>query len=298
MCIPSDQILLLGSSHLEHAVTRSHLRLPFPQHLSDCQQWVLSVCLSSSYLFSFADPIKPVIFLKLLLTLGLCISWGQHFYDSQRLGRLIGGSNNRSLGKASAAFCPFCRGRTLTSEGRGPVVSPAFPHLVRLPPTPATPWQSRPPSPRHGAEAAGFPQPIILVPTPCVLHMAFGKIIKQKWNRLRNEHKRINSLELWLHNGNRLPWMNPCTEVMNSRVNALPWVHLYYYITPESIDKVAFFCKRGMALNWIKVNVIILTEANSTADSGKGTLWSGEPELVSTFLHIVWLTAIEGWYII
>lgn len=124
--------------------------------------------------------------------------------------------------------------------------------------------------------------------------MAFRRIITQKWNRLRNEHKRINSLELWLHNGNRLPRMNPCTEVMNSRANALPWVHLYYCITPESIDKVAFFfLKARMALNWIKVNVIILAEANSTADSGKGTLLNRVPELVYTFLHIIWLT--DNW---
>lgn len=162
------------------------------------------------------------------------------------LNWLIGGSSNRSLLKSSAASCPV---RSVEAWGTGPVVSDKEPQSARFPSSclsslhpsnTGTVW--RLPSPRHGgAEPAGFAPPIILIPTPCVLHMAFGKIIKQKWNRLRNEHKRINSLELRLHNGNRLPWMNPCTEVMNSRVNALPWVHLYYYITPESIDKVAFF---------------------------------------------------------
>lgn len=138
----------------------------------------------------------------------------------------------------------------------------------------------------------------LTIPNWMFLHMVFRESIKHKWNRLRNECKRINSFELWLHNGNRLLWMNLCSEVMNSRANALPWVHLYYCITPESIDKVAFFLRLGMALNWIKVNVIILGESNSTADSGKGTLLSRVPELVHTFLHIVCLTDIMGWYIL
>lgn len=82
---------------------------------------------------------------------------------------------------------------------------------------------------------------IPLITTRMFLHMIFRESIKHKWNRLGNECKRINSFELWLHNGNRLLWMNLCSEVMNSRANALPWVHLYYCITPESIDKVGFF---------------------------------------------------------
>lgn len=162
------------------------------------------------------------------------------------LNWLIGGSSNGSLLKSSAASCPV---RSVEAWGTGPVVSDKEPQSARFPSpclsslhpsNTGTVW--RLPSPRHGGpDQPALPRPLSSFPTPCVLHMAFGKIIKQKWNRLRNEHKRINSLELRLHNGNRLPWMNPCTEVMNSRVNALPWVHLYYYITPESIDKVAFF---------------------------------------------------------
>lgn len=157
---------------------------------------------------------------------------------------LIGGSSNRSLLKPNAASCPFCRGlrHRTSSVWQRTSVSPLSLILLVFPP-PQQPCESleTPRSKAWGWTSQFSPPPIILTPTPCVLHMAFGKIIKQKWNRLRNEHKRINSLELWLHNGNRLLWMNPCTEVMSGRVNVLPWVHLYYYITPESIDKVAFF---------------------------------------------------------
>lgn len=78
----------------------------------------------------------------------------------------------------------------------------------------------------------------IFFPHLCMILM---RILQHEWYRLRNECNRINSFELWLHNGNRLPWMNPCLEVMNSRANALQWVHLYYCITPESIDKARFF---------------------------------------------------------
>lgn len=199
--------------------------------------------------------------------------------------------------------CSFLWRLNLTSWGRGWGLSKGivFSPPLALPfhPSGTGSLLGHPQAHHHERELVGFPQHILPIPTSSILHMAFRQIIKQKWNRWRSEHKRINSLELWLHNGNRLPRMNPCTEVMNSRTNALPWVHLYYCITPESIDKVAFFSlKQGMALNWIKVNVIILAEASSTADSGKGTLLNRVPELVYTFLHIVWLTDIEGWYII
>lgn len=56
----------------------------------------------------------------------------------------------------------------------------------------------------------------------CRLHMIWSKVLKHEKYRLRNECNRINSFELWLHNGNRLLRMNPCSEVMNSTANALP----------------------------------------------------------------------------